>query len=49
MKNEIKNMIEEYFTDCSTIEEVAELYADIKMENQKNMEYMMKYLTKVEE
>jgi GTP-binding protein EngB required for normal cell division len=49
MKNEIKNMIEEYFTDCSTIEEVAELYADIKMETQKNMEYMMKYLTKVEE
>lgn len=49
MKNEIKNMIEEYFTDCSTIEEVAELYADIKMENQKQMEYMMQTLTKKDE
>ena len=45
MKNEkLLDMITEAFGSCLSAKEVAELYADIKMENQKQMEQMMKYL-----
>lgn len=41
MKEDYKELIQEWFADCTTLEEIAELYADIKMENQKQMEVMM--------
>jgi hypothetical protein len=49
MREDCRELIQEWFADCSSVEEVAELYADIKMENQKQMEYMMQTLTKKDE
>lgn len=46
MDDNLKESICEYYADCNTVEDVAELYADIKMENQKQMEFMMKHLTR---
>lgn len=35
--------IQEVYADCTTCQEVAEVYAKIMMENQKQMEAMMDY------
>ena len=37
------NKIQEVYADCTTCQEVAEVYAKIMMENQKQMELMMDY------
>nr|WP_315022930.1 hypothetical protein [uncultured Aminipila sp.] len=37
------NLIQEVYADCTTCQEVAEVYATIKMENQKQMESIMQY------
>lgn len=49
MDDRLRAFIQENFADCTTVEEVAELYADIKMENQKQMEFMMQMLTSEED
>lgn len=41
-----KTMIEEWFSDCTTPKEVANIYSDIKMEVEKQMEYMMNYFVR---
>lgn len=41
MKEDLRDLICEWFANCTTPEEVAELYADIKMENQIQMKVMM--------
>lgn len=45
MREDCSEIIQEWFADCTTVTEVAELYAEIKMETQKQMEYMMETLT----
>lgn len=38
---ELITRIQEVYSDCTTCQEVAEVYAKIMMENQKQMELMM--------
>ncbi|WP_313584621.1 hypothetical protein [Lacrimispora sp.] len=38
---ELITRIQEVYSDCTTCQEVAEVYANIMMENQKQMELMM--------
>jgi len=40
---ELITRIQEAYADCTTVKEVAEVYALIKMENQKQMELTMDY------
>lgn len=49
MREDCRELIQEWFADCTTVMEVAELYAEIKMETQKQAEYMMETLTSKEE
>lgn len=42
MQEDYRELIQEWFGDCRNTQEVAELYADIKMENQKQMELGIK-------
>jgi hypothetical protein len=39
--NELIKMLKEVYADCTTCQEVAEVYATLKMENQKQMEFIM--------
>lgn len=41
---ELITMIKDVYADCTTCQEVAEAYAKIMMENQKQMELMMECL-----
>lgn len=38
------NMIQESFADCLTEKEVCQLYAEIRIETEKQMEYMLEQL-----
>lgn len=44
--DELIRMLHEVYADCTTCQEVAEVFATIKMENQKQMEFVMQ--TKVD-
>lgn len=45
---ELITKIQEVYADCTTCQEVAEVYAKIMMENQKQMESMMDCLSDTE-
>lgn len=42
------NMIQQKFADCLTEKEVCQLYAEIRMETEKQMEYMLESLKESE-
>lgn len=42
-------MIQEKFADCLTEKEVCKLYAEIRMETEKQMEYMLEQLKERED
>ena len=42
--NELLSMIQEKFADCLSSKEVCQLYAEIRMETEKQMEYMLESL-----
>ncbi len=48
---ELITRIQEVYSDCTTCQEVAEVYAKIMMENQKQMELMMdcRVISEIEE
>jgi len=48
---ELITKIQEVYADCTTCQEVAEVYAKIMMENQKQMELMMdcRVISEIEE
>ena len=49
MSKDYKELIEAWFADCTTEIEVAELYADLKMEVQKQMEFMINHIKEIRE
>ena len=42
--NDLIDMIQEKFADCLSEKEVCQLYAEIRMETERNMEYMLERL-----
>lgn len=46
---ELINMIQEKFADCLTEKEVCHLYAEIRIETEKQMEYMLSSLKERED
>ena len=42
--SDLINMIQEKFADCLSEKEVCQLYAEIRMETEKEMEYMLDQL-----
>lgn len=42
--SDLIDMIQEKFADCSNDKEVCRLYAEIRIETEKQMEYMLKSL-----
>lgn len=42
--SDLINMIQEKFADCLSEKEVCQLYAEIRMETEKEMEYMLEQL-----
>lgn len=47
--NDLINMIQEKFADCLTEKEACQLYTEIRMETEKQMEYMLEQLKESEE
>lgn len=47
--DELINMIQEEFAECLTKKEVCQLYAEIRMETEKQMEYMLESLKESED
>lgn len=43
MSDELRDLIQKEFGECLNCKQVAELYSDIKAENQKQMEFMMDF------
>lgn len=44
--NELINLIQEQFADCINEVEVCQLYAEIRMETEKQMEHTLEFLQK---
>lgn len=44
--DDMKSCIQEWFADCSNSTEVAKIYAEIKIETEKQLDFMMGELTK---
>jgi hypothetical protein len=44
MEDDYENLINQWFNYCDSVEEVAELYADLKMDIKQQMMDRMKYL-----
>lgn len=42
--SDLINMIQEKFADCLSEKEVCQLYAEIRMETEREMEYMLEQL-----
>lgn len=46
--NDLSKMVQEAYADCITCQEVAEVYANLMLENQKQMELVMQDRIKFE-